>query len=46
LAFCFALSALIFVLVEIEKWLMRNGFIYAALPSGHASDRSTANSSE
>jgi Ca2+-transporting ATPase len=32
LAFCVALAVLVFLLVEIEKWLVRRGLLYAALP--------------
>jgi Ca2+-transporting ATPase len=38
LAFCFALAILVFLLVEIEKWLVRRGFLYAALPDWPRSD--------
>ena len=48
LALCLALSTVIFFVVEIEKWLVRKGFIYAALPSrrGSGSKGRVANSSE
>ncbi len=48
LAFCFALAGAIFVLVEIEKWLIRRGLLYAALPGSRCSGTKTriANSSE
>jgi Ca2+-transporting ATPase len=32
LSFCLALAVLVFLLVEIEKWLVRRGLLYAALP--------------
>jgi Ca2+-transporting ATPase len=32
LAFCVALAAVVFLLAETEKWLVRRGFLYAALP--------------
>ena len=40
LAFCLAMSAVVFVGVEIEKWLIRRGWLYAApanaSPASHA----------
>lgn len=30
LAFCLAVSSLVFVAMEIEKWFIRRGWIYAA----------------
>jgi Ca2+-transporting ATPase len=30
LAFCLAMSAIVFVGVEIEKWMIRRGWLYAA----------------
>jgi Ca2+-transporting ATPase len=38
LSFCMALGVVIFVLVEIEKWLVRRGVIYVALLTGRGSD--------
>jgi Ca2+-transporting ATPase len=36
LAFCLAMSSVVFVAVEIEKWLIRRGWIYRerAVPAG------------
>jgi Ca2+-transporting ATPase len=48
LVLCVALAGAVFVLVEIEKWLVRRGFLYAALPAsqGSGTKATTANSSQ
>jgi Ca2+-transporting ATPase len=48
LALCIVLAGVIFALVEIEKWLVRKGLFYAALPGRRCSGTKaiTANSSE
>jgi Ca2+-transporting ATPase len=48
LALCVALASAIFVLVEIEKWLVRRRLLYAALPGrrGSGTKAIAANSSE
>ena len=33
LVFCLAMSAIVFVGVEIEKWMIRRGWLYGALPA-------------